>query len=98
MNRLSKFVAVLALWGVVTAPTSMLWAHSACTPGPKDSGRGCQSVTVGQSSSICHMQAMDSSCCQIVHALPAESTGYPAAPTILLSTHNVDPPSFAPHN
>jgi len=74
MNHWSKFVAVLALLGVVISPTSVLFAHSECIAHPKDVTHGCHSMAARQSGSRCYTQAADHSCCQAVPALPMKTT------------------------
>jgi len=96
MTRLSKLVAVLTLWGVVTTPMSMLLAHSTCKSRPKDSGRGCHSIIGRQSGSLFHIQTASSTCCQFAPAVPAKITTYAVvSPAILLTTHNVASLGFA---
>src|SRR5579859_675136 len=74
MNHWSKFVAVLALFGVVTSPTSVLFAHSECIASSKDAAHGCHSMPARQSGSRCYTQAADHSCCQAAPALPIKTT------------------------
>jgi hypothetical protein len=87
MKRFCKFVAVLVFSGLVAAPPSPLFAYSVCIPQPENLRHGCHAVATQQSSSVCHLQATDGSCCQIVPALPARGTSYAVASPNIPLTH-----------
>ena len=98
MNRLSKIVAVLALWGVVTTPASLAFADSVCAAGSEASAHGCHAMALQQSCSMHQMKPADSSCCRIVPALPAPRTAYAVMnPISSFTTFDSALPSLTSH-
>src|SRR5262245_36350542 len=92
MNRLSKFAAMLTAWIVVTTPTPVLFAHSGCIAGFKNSEYSCHPMAVRQACSIHQMQVADGSCCQLEPALPSKAVAYAAAsPTATLAVLGYSP-------